>query len=81
MTISEKTAIKKKFGKNLRRIRIEKGYKSLMQFYVDSGIDKSRMGKFERGEIAPTVPTLFELAEALNIAVTDLLVFKEKKAS
>lgn len=44
-----------------------------------SGISLSQVGRIERGEINPTVSTIFELARALDIEVSELFTFKLDK--
>ena len=38
-----------------------------------AGIDRSYMGRIERGEVNVSVTYLYDIAEALNIPITELL--------
>ncbi|MBS7565537.1 helix-turn-helix transcriptional regulator [Mucilaginibacter sp. Bleaf8] len=63
------------FGKNLRRIREEKGL-SLAQMAVNCDVDKSNIAKIENGKFNIQLSKIFELAKGLNIDAKELLDFK-----
>lgn len=64
----------KEFGKNLRRIRKEKGLsQEALNFEAELG--KNQTGAIERGEINVTVCTIRALAKGLKIQSKDLLDF------
>jgi transcriptional regulator with XRE-family HTH domain len=58
---------------NLRRLRVRRGL-SQEALAVDAGVDRSYVGRIERGVENPTVETLDRLAAALEVAVGELLL-------
>lgn len=66
------TELSKEIGKLLRATRLEKGI--TQEFLaLQCGIDRSYLGRIERGEVNLTVEKLYEIASALNVNVKDLL--------
>ncbi len=59
------------FGKRVRELRKEKGI-SQENLALMSGIDRSYMGKIERGEFNITLIKIFLISDALEVHVTDL---------
>lgn len=57
---------------NLRRLRVKQGL-SQDALAVDAGVDRSYVGRLERGEENPTVEILDRLALALDVQPADLL--------
>ena len=66
------------FGKNLKSIRLEKGFS---QEYLANlaDIPINQIGRIERGEVNTTISTIYAISQALKIDVKDLFVFAEKK--
>ena len=60
------------FGRNLRAIRKSKGF-SQERLAHDSGIDRSYVGKIERGEVNITIEKIYLLAECLDCPPAKLL--------
>lgn len=60
------------FGRNLRAIRKSKGF-SQERLAFDAGIDRSYVGKIERGQVNITVEKLYVLAELLQCSPKDLV--------
>jgi transcriptional regulator with XRE-family HTH domain len=58
---------------NLRRLRVKRAL-SQEALAVDAGVDRSYVGRIERGVENPTVETLDRLATALEVAVAELLL-------
>jgi transcriptional regulator with XRE-family HTH domain len=58
---------------NLRRLRVKRGL-SQEALAVDAGVDRSYVGRIERGVENPTVETLDRVASALDVAVAELLL-------
>jgi transcriptional regulator with XRE-family HTH domain len=58
---------------NLRRFRVKRGL-SQEALAVDAGVDRSYVGRIERGVENPTVETLSRLAKALEVPPAELLV-------
>ncbi|MRG45593.1 helix-turn-helix domain-containing protein [Chitinophaga sp. SYP-B3965] len=61
------------FGTNLRRIRKDKGF-SQRELSSRCNIDNADISRMENGTINITLQTLQQLAEAMDIAVWELLV-------
>jgi transcriptional regulator with XRE-family HTH domain len=58
---------------NLRRLRVKRAL-SQEALAVDAGVDRSYVGRIERGVENPTVETLDRLAAALEVAVSEFLL-------
>jgi transcriptional regulator with XRE-family HTH domain len=68
--------IVKKFGRNLRRIR-EKRKLTQQELSDEIGVDKTYIGKIERGERSPSLSVIQEVARALDISIKSLFDFDE----
>ena len=64
----------KAFGENLRIIRIEKKM-SQEDLANEADIPLSQIGRIERGEINTTISTVYSLAKALEINLSELFNF------
>ena len=60
------------FGRNLRAIRKSKGC-SQERLAHETGIDRSYVGKIERGEVNITIEKIYLLADHLQCSPKDLL--------
>ncbi|MFB2765094.1 helix-turn-helix domain-containing protein [Marinobacter shengliensis] len=60
------------FGQNLRSIRKSKGF-SQERLAHDAGIDRSYVGKIERGQANITLEKLYIFAEMLECSPKDLI--------
>ncbi|WP_126248858.1 helix-turn-helix domain-containing protein [Chitinophaga rhizosphaerae] len=60
------------FGTNLRRIRKERGF-SQRELSARCNVDNADISRMENGEINVTLRTLSQLADALEVAVLELL--------
>ena len=60
------------FGRNLRAIRKSKGF-SQERLALETGIDRSYLGKIERGEVNITIEKIYLLADHLQCSPKDLL--------
>lgn len=60
------------FGRNLRAIRKSKGF-SQERLAHDAGIDRSYVGKIERGEVNITLEKIYVLAGLLECSPKDLI--------
>jgi len=63
-----------------RRVRqlIERRYRSLDQFYLETDFSKGHLSEILRGKGSPSVTTLAKLATALEVQVRDFFVFPER---
>ncbi len=62
------------FGENLKRLRNEAGL-SQENLANDADIPLSQIGRIERGEVNTTISTVYVLAIALKVEITDLFKF------
>lgn len=60
------------FGRNLRAIRKSKGF-SKERLAHDAGIDRSYVGKIERGEVNVTLEKIYVFAALLECSPKDLI--------
>ena len=60
-------------ARNLRKLRVQKGI-SQENLAVDAEIDRSYVGRLERGEENPTVAVLDKLAKALDTEIVALFL-------
>ncbi len=73
--------VRKTIGWNLRRLRVDKGL-SQERLALEAGIDRSYVGRVERGMENVTVSTLEAISLTLNVHVSELFaVVDEKLAS
>ena len=59
-------------GENLKRLRAEQAL-SLDGVAKLSGVSKSMLGQIERGEVSPTVSTLWRIANGLKVSFSSLV--------
>jgi len=67
--------ILKNFGAHLKKIRIQKNV-TQETLAFDANIPISHVGRIERGEINPTLNTIYMLSVALNITILQLMDFE-----
>lgn len=66
----------KRFGKNLKRIRKSKNVsQETLAIRVDTS--RSQIARIERGEINPTISTVYKFSQALNVDVHHLFQFEK----
>jgi XRE family transcriptional regulator, regulator of sulfur utilization len=63
-------------GENLKRLRADKGL-SLDAVAKLSGVSKSMLGQIERGEVNPTISTIWRIAGGLKVSFTVLVTRAE----
>ncbi|RAV28419.1 helix-turn-helix domain-containing protein [Sinomicrobium soli] len=64
------------FGLQIRKIRTEKRKLSLRELASRCDVEHSKIAKIEKGQIRIQLPTVFELAEGLNVHPRELFNFK-----
>lgn len=74
MTEQELHTAKKKFGKNVQRIRKEKEM-SLLDVSYNCSLGDGRISEIEHGKFNVTLGTILELAKGLEITPSRLLDF------
>ena len=60
------------FGAAVRALRLERGVAQESLAHL-AGIERSHMGKVERGEHMPTLAIIFKIADALECSTTVLM--------
>ena len=65
------------FGKAVRAARVEQGV-AQEELASLAGIERSHMGKIERGEHMPTLALILKIATALRISAAELMVATER---
>lgn len=68
----------KKIGLRIKQLRTEKGL-SQREFGYEIEVEKSNVSRIESGVFNTKIITLFKVANALEISLSDLLDFEEKK--
>lgn len=68
------------FGKNLKRIRSEKGMREI-DVAAASGIREADIMRFERGLNMPRLKTAAAIARALGVTLDDLMDKKSQPAA
>ena len=64
------------FGAAVRALRMERGIAQESLAHL-AGIERSHMGKIERGEHMPTLAIIFKIAGALECSVAELMASME----
>jgi len=64
--------IRQRFGDNLRSVRKARGFTQERLAYA-SGIDRSYVGKIERGEVNLTIEKIYLLANTMECSPKDLI--------
>lgn len=65
------------FGKAVRAARVEQGV-AQEELASLAGIERSHMGKIERGEHMPTLALILKIAGALRISSAELMLATER---
>ncbi len=66
----------KQFGKNLKQIRLSKGF-TQEELSYSSDVSLAQITRLERGVVNPTLCTLKCLAKGLDITTSELLKFND----
>jgi transcriptional regulator with XRE-family HTH domain len=66
------------FGAAVRALRTEGGIAQETLAHL-AGVERSHMGKVERGEHAPTLAIIFKIADALECSTAVLMTETEKR--
>jgi transcriptional regulator with XRE-family HTH domain len=64
---------KKIIGEKISQLRRENGF-SQIDFATQCGIDKTNLGRIERGEVHARIDTLILISNMLGITVSELLI-------
>lgn len=66
-------------GSNLKRLRADSGF-SLDAVARLSGVSKSMLGQIERGEVNPTMSTLWRIANGLKVSFSSLVTVPQDES-
>ena len=70
----EKLKIFKQVGKNIQQIRQSKGLSQVdLVGRIEGNIDTTNISRIEQGRTNPTLLTLYRIAQALEVPLTDLV--------
>ena len=72
MDEAQRKRVKKRFGARLRELRKARGL-SQEELALESGLDRSYVGKIERGESNVALINIHRIAAAMNVAAVELL--------
>ena len=65
------------FGAAVRALRTERGIAQESLAHL-AGVERSHMGKIERGEHVPTLPLILRISTALRISAAELMTATER---
>ncbi|WP_438710740.1 helix-turn-helix domain-containing protein [Aquimarina muelleri] len=69
----DKSDLLKKVGKRIQELRVSKGYSQVdLVGKIEGKIDTTNISRIESGRTNPTIYTLFRIAEALEVSVSEL---------
>ena len=70
----EKLEIFKQVGRNIQQIRLSKGLSQVdLAGRIEGNIDTTNISRIEQGRTNPTLLTLYRIAQALKVHLTDLV--------
>lgn len=72
--------VRKTIGWNLRRLRVDRGF-SQERLALEAGIDRSYLGRVERGMENVTVSTLEAISFTLGVHVAELFASVDDKSA
>lgn len=74
MTSMEKLDLLKKVGKRIQDLRVSKGLTQVdLVGKIEGDIDTTNISRIESGRTNPTIHTLYRIAIALEVSLTDLI--------
>ena len=70
----EKLEIFKQVGRNIQKIRLSKGLSQVdLVGRIEGNIDTTNISRIEQGRTNPTLLTLYRIAQALEVSLSDLV--------
>ncbi|MEB3075503.1 helix-turn-helix transcriptional regulator [Capnocytophaga gingivalis] len=76
----EKLEIFKQVGRNIQKIRLDKGLSQVdLVGRIEGNIDTTNISRIEQGRTNPTLLTLYRIAQALEVSLLDLLAIDKTK--
>jgi transcriptional regulator with XRE-family HTH domain len=70
MNQPDRDQLRRVYGSTLRTLRSRAGY-AQERFALDAGVDRSYLGKLERGEATPTLETVYRFLPLLRISFVE----------
>jgi len=78
MSSMEKSELLKKVGNRVQEQRLSKNMKQVdLAAKIQGDIDTTNISRIESGRTNPTIYTLYRIAEALEISLTDLIQIEQ----
>jgi len=77
VTKSKNIELIKAFGEHIRNLRIERSMTQL-ELAAEANIPLSQIGRIEQGDGNVTLSTLYNIAVAFNLTLSELLAFYKK---
>ena len=78
----EKLEIFKQVGRNIQKIRLSKGLSQVdLVGRIEGNIDTTNISRIEQGRTNPTLLTLYRIAQALEVQLTDLVANNTAKVT
>lgn len=74
-------AVRERFARQLKTLRIPRGFKTARSFAEALGIDENRYTRYERAEVEPDLSLIHRICETLRITPNDLLILPEDLAT
>ena len=76
----EKLEIFKQVGRNIQKIRLDKGLSQVdLVGRIEGNIDTTNISRIEQGRTNPTLLTLYRIAQALEVSLLDLVANDKTK--
>lgn len=69
--LDEQQRIVKKIGSRIKQLRLAAGHTSQEQFAYSNDLDRSQLGKYERGESDMRISSLVKIFIALDVTPTE----------
>lgn len=80
MSSVDKSEILKVVGKNIKELRESKGLSQVdLVGKIEGNIDTTNISRIESGRTNPTLYTLYRIASALEVELTDLVNLQNQK--
>lgn len=80
MSSMEKSELLKNVGKKIQEIRVSKGLTQVdLVGRIQGEIDTTNISRIESGRTNPTLYTLYRIASALEVELTDLVNLQNQK--
>lgn len=78
MSSMEKSELLKKVGNRVQELRLNKDMKQVdLAAKIQGDIDTTNISRIESGRTNPTIYTLYRIAEALEVPLTDLIQIEQ----